>query len=636
MNVSYKNSKVESKEDWVEDNVDILFSIKGGKPPILPLREELQTDGIELVYNAKGTGHSAVSKDQRRREEILLDKLKRIEKKLEEKPSYKRTRKRRKALKMVKDLRHQMENSASGISYQRYLDELREMKRNRKKSKSDDASQISESSTVNTVNTVNIESKIIKALQTLFDDPEIDIDGFSDVNTLEGSRISEDSSTAITAEISATDSNLHADQQGQNKVPIHTISLPGGRDGSSTSTHKESCNEKPSIILAEKISRPALLQNRASSTNSRGNTVRFKDVRPSTAENLTQAKALLSSAKGLRRSFSNGSSSSLENSSKNLANEMIGDSGAVHSSHHQHQKSATEKSIISEKNRYHLFVSHACPWSHKCLIVRALKRLEEVISVSYVKCNFHSRNLWESDGATNDISFWRILDQSSEEDNNLQDLKRYCKEEKDIDQIHVPILWDKKENRVVNKKSTEIMKIMNCEFNKKDPISNEMLSKRPKLNIFPTSLIDENETIDQWIYEKLYIGIYKCGLATTQSKYDEAIEDVTQSLDVIDRVVKKRGFLVGQRLTESDICLFAILFRFDDIYRVLFKVNTRNVSKMRGLMDFIRDIYNLKGVAEISDLESIKKEYYAAQGTAFIVPRGSSFLRLLSNKDAII
>ena len=130
MNTPYKNAQVETRDDRIEHNVDILFSvIGGGKPPVLPLREERHTGGVEVVYNAKGTGFSAVCREQKQREEMLLEKLNRLEMKLERKASYKRTKKRQKALEMVKDLKYQIEHSANGISYQTYINELRQMRR---------------------------------------------------------------------------------------------------------------------------------------------------------------------------------------------------------------------------------------------------------------------------------------------------------------------------------------------------------------------------------------------------------------------------------------------------------------------------------------------------------------------------
>ena len=119
-----------------------------------------------------------------------------------------------------------------------------------------------------------------------------------------------------------------------------------------------------------------------------------------------------------------------------------------------------------------------------------------------------------------------------------------------------------------------------------------------------------------------------------RSTVNEAIQEVTNALDQVEVIVKKRGFLAGQKLTESDIRLFVLLLRFDEIYRLLFKTNTRMVEKMTGLMEFMRDIYNVKGIAETCDMEKIKSEFYGARGKAFIVPRGR-FIELLAKSPSI-
>lgn len=670
-------------------NVDILFSIVGHKPPRLPLREERQTDGIEIVYNAKGIGHSAVCKEQEKREALLLEKLERLEKKLERKASYRRTKKREKALMMVKDLKYQMENSASGISYEQYLDELRKMRREAKEEKRrnrdlqlntdpesihnasrDDSSCMSEAS----CSTAHIESKVMKALQTLFDDPELaDItddeymmdehtadETASDLNTTSDTLLSIDALTVKVANNENEDDEVvmtfnestalqedserdeleedhkrwertqPQDQKKWDQTLPETISLSENTSRSNKTTHtsitKRTSNRDETSIKKETLE---TIQSARSSPSS----VRFKDVKPTVDEQVAQAKAILNNAKDLRNSFSLDSSSSVHSKntdqtepSKESSNEPEPKRKKVLPLPHRYSADAP---IVNEKERYHLFLSHACPYSHRVIIIHALKRLQNIVSFSYVRCKWDPLPLWGDNtvSVNNETSFWSISKENhNDNDDAFESFKMHHYNQEISGSIRVPVLWDKKEHKVVSNRCTDMMKILNFEFNK--------WSKRSKLNLFPAGFKAENEDINKWIHNDLFIPIYKCGLSRSQREYNEAIQEVTNALDQVEVIVKKRGFLAGQKLTESDIRLFVLLLRFDEIYRLLFKTNTRMVEKMTGLMEFMRDIYNVKGIAETCDMEKIKSEFYGARGKAFIVPRGR-FIELLAKSPSI-
>ncbi len=606
---SYRNTRVQNTEENVY-NVDILFSVIGGsKPPTLPLREERQTDGVELVYNAKGTGHSAVCKEKMRREQTLLEKLNRLEQKLARKPSYKRTTKRQKALKMVRELKYQLEHSASGISYKRYLDELKQMRRALKSVRAlDDSSHASENSG-STVNTGNIESKVMNAIEKILDDPDIDID---DLDTEAGSIARNDKA----------DKSIKSSTEDSSKSECNNESSAPKREDE---VEKDECEDlfvpKPlETILSTpniKTFEKSALRRHASAPP-KAPSVRFKDVKPTLDDRLAQAKALLNHAKGIQKSFSNESNTSIDkelvkNTNSNIIRQTY--SGGV--------------SIVGEKGRYHLFVSHACSWSHRCLVVRALKRLQNVVSISYVDCVWAPQQLCKNDAAVDtdrDISFWLISGKNPDYDPTFNSFKRHFLKSQE-GKIRVPILWDKSQNKVVSKESTEIMKILNFEFNE--------WSRRPRLNLFPAGFKQENEKINQWLHEKLYLGIYRSGLATTQEQYDQAIHNVTGALDEADRIVRERGFLTGGKLTESDVRLFVVLLRFDEVYKVLFKVNSRAILHMPGLMEFCRDIYQVKGMKEVCNFDCIKREFYGAKGGIFIVPRGGKFISALSSTSSI-
>ena len=621
---SYRNTRVENREEVFGDNVDILFSVVGGsKPPILPLREERQTDGVELVYNAKGTGHSAVCKEKKRREEMLLEKLDRLEQKLARKPSYKRTKKRQKALKMVRELKAQLENSASGISYKRYLDELKQMRKTLKAEKSvDDASEVSQTS----ASTANIESKVMKALQTLLDDPELDLDhgsdSASDVHTADGSRTA------------ASDSSIALPTDSANETTVNETAVDKDATVSDENVYQnEELNGKDGTPNATLSSRNDHIERKKVSTPSKSQGVRFKDVKPSVDDHLEKARALLNHAKIVQKSFSNESNQSINDDS--MDEQPSNDESETKPKQSPQTDSirqvySHDGKVVGDQGRYHLFVSHACSWSHRCLVVRALKRLQDIVSVSYVQCKWDPQPIWDDHTVKNtekDSSFWVISNENPDFDPVLNSFQRLYMANQEADSVRVPILWDKKEDKVISTESAQIMKILNFEFNQ--------WSRRPKLNLFPAGFKQENENINRWLHEQLYLGIYRSGLATTQAQYDQAIQSVTKALDEANNIVKKRGFLAGHKLTESDVRLFVVLLRFDEVYRVLFKANTRIVANMPGLMEFMRDIYQVKGLKEICNLDCIKKEFYGAKGGTFIIPKGGTFMKALSNDSTI-
>lgn len=709
MTVSFEN--IDEKEFIPQEyGVDILFAITGGggKAPKLPLREELLIEGVELVYNAKGTGKSAVSKDKERRDARLIKKLKRLENKLDQKGLYKGRKKRKKALAIVKDLRKQLENSAIGISYQRYLDELNLMKKRRKQKLSfDDSSQMSGISVDN--KTEPIERKVMNAIQTILDDPDINIDTLDDetasdtnssvwdfstismdsssafggnsidvshndnstiqdISTIDNNneddnsvskwnnvttdtKISWDDNTTFQEESSVIYKNNETDNRSCNDVTVHSMPIEINVDGHisenednyretyGSSKCKNYAGDNKSLagdtIISGTSSKTTIRMGNHDNGNifrheNRGkimtksksdNDLQSNDLRPPLNETLAQAKALLESAKSIKESFSNDSA---DKSSESKSHQ--GDSCKI-----SNTITSLGIQIVAESNRYHLFVSHACPLSHMCLIVRALKRLENTVSITYVNCKWEPEELWESNiisDIDSDMKCWSIID-SDNKDKIFDAFKNHYIKNNQSLPMYVPVLWDKKKNEIASNTTSEIMKILNSEFN--------FFSKRGnKLNLFPADFRRESQVINKLLFEKIYVGIYKCGLATSQDQYNTAVEDVTSALDEANQIVQKHGFLVGQKLTECDVRLFVFLFRFDEIYRILFKVNTRTVARMPGLMDFMRDIYHIRGIRDTCNFERMKKEFYATQGKTYIVPRDSIFTRLISSNKSTI
>jgi len=248
-----------------------------------------------------------------------------------------------------------------------------------------------------------------------------------------------------------------------------------------------------------------------------------------------------------------------------------------------------------EKDRYHLYVSYACPWAHRTLIVRRLKGLEDVISVDVV-APFLPGTGWsfktDEDGATGD----RV--------NRFDDLKQvYFAAAKDYSgTITVPVLWDKKQQTIVNNESSEIIRLFNSEF--------QLLAKNPGLNLYPDELAQQIDELNKWIYRDINNGVYRCGFAQTQRAYERAFARLFAALDKVAKILAASRYLTGERLTEADIRLFTTLMRFDAVYYVHFKCNLKRIVDYPSLWRFVCDLYALDGVAETVNMDHIKKHYY--------------------------
>lgn len=260
-------------------------------------------------------------------------------------------------------------------------------------------------------------------------------------------------------------------------------------------------------------------------------------------------------------------------------------------------------------DRYRLYVGMGCPWAHRTLVTRALKGLEKAIAVSVVYPDPEG-GIWtlsEPELGCNTVPELYQLSQKSYQG-----------------RCTVPILWDEKTNTIVNNESAEIIEILDSEFNE--------YAKHPELDLYPAAL---KETIDGWnqkINHTVNNGVYRCGFAQTQSAYEQAAEELFATLDEIDLVLKNNRYLCGDRLTLADVRLFTTLFRFDIVYYGLFKCNRRRIQDYDRLGAYLRDLYQLPGVADTCDLESVKRDYY---GNLFplnpggIIPTGPDLSNLL-------
>lgn len=262
-----------------------------------------------------------------------------------------------------------------------------------------------------------------------------------------------------------------------------------------------------------------------------------------------------------------------------------------------------------EAARYRLYVGLGCPWAHRTLVVRAMKGLEAAISVSIVY----------PDG---DAGIWALED-SQQGCSTLPEL--YALAQPGYNgRSTVPVLWDLKTNTIVNNESAEIIVMLNDQFNQ--------WATHPDLDLYPESLKAE---IDQWndkIYHRVNNGVYRCGFAQTQQAYETACTEVFDTLDEIEEVLETKRYLCGNQLTLADVRLFTTLFRFDIVYYGLFKCNRRRIADYKNLGAYLRDLYQIPGVADTCNLEQVKQDYY---GNLFplnpggIIPLGPDISNLL-------
>jgi len=261
--------------------------------------------------------------------------------------------------------------------------------------------------------------------------------------------------------------------------------------------------------------------------------------------------------------------------------------------------------------RYHLYVSLACPWAHRTLILRKLKGLEDAISVSVVDPVMGEDGWFFSDhpGSTPDhVNGARFLHEV------------YRKARPDMTgRVTVPVLWDKERGTIVNNESREIARMLDVEF---DAVA------RNRVTLYPAPLRPEIDRAIDEMYEAVNNGVYRAGFAFTQAAYDEAVRGVFEALERYERILEKQRFLCGDLLTEADVFLFTTLFRFDPVYYVHFKCNVRRIADYPALSGFLRDVYQTDGVRETCNLEHVKVHYYRSHpflNPRGLVPRGPAF-----------
>jgi putative glutathione S-transferase len=258
--------------------------------------------------------------------------------------------------------------------------------------------------------------------------------------------------------------------------------------------------------------------------------------------------------------------------------------------------------------RYHLYVSLACPWAHRTLILRALKGLEPIIPISVTNW-LMAEDGWtfaQGDGVIPDPLF-----------NSRALHELYTRADpRYTGRVSVPVLWDQHTQAIVNNESAEIIRMFNSAF--------DGIGAKPG-DYYPEPLRGEIDTLSARIYDTLNNGVYKAGFATTQAAYDEAIGPLFDTLDWLEQRLAQSRFLCGDRLTEADVRLFTTLVRFDAVYHGHFKCNIRRIVDYRHLWAYTRDIYQLPGIAPTVNFTHIKRHYYMSHRSinpTGIVPAG--------------
>ena len=267
-----------------------------------------------------------------------------------------------------------------------------------------------------------------------------------------------------------------------------------------------------------------------------------------------------------------------------------------------------EGNFKAEAGRYHLYVSLACPWAHRTLILRQLKGLDRLIDVSVVSwlMGEHGWTFDPDHGSTGDtLDGFEYLHQ------------RYTADDAQYSgRVTVPLLWDKQQQRIVNNESAEIIRMFNSAFD--DLTGNN-------LDFYPPALRGEIDALNQRIYPAINNGVYRAGFATTQAAYEEAFSELFAELDALETRLGERRYLTGEYLTEADWRLFTSLIRFDAVYYGHFKCNLRRIEDYPQLSNWLRELYQWPGVAQTVNLQQIKQHYYGSHrnlNPSGIVPSG--------------
>lgn len=243
--------------------------------------------------------------------------------------------------------------------------------------------------------------------------------------------------------------------------------------------------------------------------------------------------------------------------------------------------------------RYHLYVSWACPWAHRTIIVRKLKKLEEVIGMTVVDPLRDNRGWAFRNGlghSTDTLNGFNFLSEAYVATNpNYRG------------RVTVPVLWDTETKRIVSNSDDDIMRMFNSELNR---------FTESRIDLYPVDLRNEIDELNTFIYESVNNGVYRAGFATAQHAYDRAVRRLFDALDVLDTRLATQRYLFGSRIVETDWRLFVTLIRFDAVYHGHFKCNIRRIVDYANLFGYLKDLYQYDGIADTVNFDHIKRHYY--------------------------
>jgi putative glutathione S-transferase len=271
----------------------------------------------------------------------------------------------------------------------------------------------------------------------------------------------------------------------------------------------------------------------------------------------------------------------------------------------QRQASAFREWVAeAEPGRYHLYVSAACPWCHRTMIVRSLMGLEGVVGISYLDPIRDERGwAFTGGGFVDDVEGMAFLAEAYERTAPGYDGR-----------VTAPVLWDRRERRIVNNESSEIIRMFETDsFGGGGP------------QLYPPALAAQIDAVNARIYETVNNGVYRCGFAGSQAAYEAAFAPLFETIDWLEALLGERRYLLGDAITEADWRLFPTLVRFDAVYYGHFKCNLRRLVDYPSLWGYTRELYQLPGIAETVRIDEIKRHYYVTHpqiNPTRIVPLG--------------
>ncbi|KAK6917025.1 hypothetical protein RJ641_017776, partial [Dillenia turbinata] len=268
--------------------------------------------------------------------------------------------------------------------------------------------------------------------------------------------------------------------------------------------------------------------------------------------------------------------------------------------------------FLAEPGRYHLYVSYACPWACRCLMCLKIKGLEKAISFTLTAVEV-VKSKWERTKETDQHMGWVFPKSDDEEPGAEPDPLYGVRSIRELYELasanytgkySVPVLWDKKLKTIVNNESSEIIHMLNTEF--------DDVAENTTVDLYPLHLQTEINRTSEWIYDAINNGVYRCGFARKQEPYNEAIKNLYNALDRCEEILSKQRYLCGTSLSEADIRLFVTLIRFDEVYAVHFKCDKKLVREFPNLFNYIKDIYQIPGISSTVNMEHIKRNYYGS------------------------